>query len=150
MTPKQYLSRARGIDRRIGVMLEERAQLWALATKMSSPLTGMPHGGSGADPLAHSVERIILLEHDIDDMIGSFVDIRDEITAAIAQVEDGRYRLLLHCRYILGLSWEDIGNRMHYDPRWVQQLHGYALLAVQHILDERAKDSMENHTLSVL
>ena len=33
-------------------------------------------GGSGADPLAHSVERIILLEHDIDDMIGSFVDTR--------------------------------------------------------------------------
>ena len=66
--------------------------------------------GSGADPLAHSVERIILLEHDIDDMIGSFVDTRDEITAAIAQVEDGRYRLLLHCRYILGLGWGEIGN----------------------------------------
>ena len=91
--------------------------------------TGMPHGGSGAGPLAHSVERIILLEHDIDDMIGSFVDIRDEITAAIAQVEDGRYRLLLHCRYILGLSWEDIRNRMNYDLRWVHRLHGTQLLA---------------------
>ena len=138
MTPKQYLSRARGIDRRIDTLLEERARLWALATKMSSPLTGMPSGGSGEDPLAHAVERIMLLDRTINEVVDNYVDTRDEIAAVITQVEDGRYRLLLHCRYILGLGWEDIGNRMSYDLRWIHRLHGCALLAVQNILYKSA------------
>ena len=53
--------------------------------------------------------------------------LKGEIYRAIRTVEDPTRRLLLEYRYIHGLTWEQVAERMGYDLRWVHRLHGKAL-----------------------
>lgn len=129
MTPKQYLSRARCADNQVNALLEERARLWELATKTSSQITGMPGGGSG-DTAARAVERLVQLEGNISAQIDDYVRVRIECDGVISAVGDGTLEAVLRLRYLAGLSWDDIADRLHYTRRHVTRLHGIALLRV--------------------
>ena len=52
---------------------------------------------------------------------------REEAKAQIEQIADGRYREVLHRRYLQGDSWEYIAVGMGYAFRTVLWLHGKAL-----------------------
>ena len=58
------------------------------------------------------------------------IAMREEAKAQIEQIADGRYREVLHRRYLQGESWEYIAVGMGYSFRQVTRLHGGALRAI--------------------
>lgn len=63
---------------------------------------------------------------------------RLEIKKALDSLQDERLQLLMSLRYIDGLTWEQVADRMHMDYRWIHRLHNRALeqLAIEsHGLD---------------
>ncbi len=123
---KAWLGRYRQLDQRIGQLAEEISLWRSRAQKITPSYEGQPRGG-GEDRLQSAVEMILQLEKEADREIDALVALKGEIRRAIRTVEDSTLRLLLEYRYIHGLTWEQVAERMGYDQRWVYRLHGKAL-----------------------
>ena len=130
MTTKQYLRQVRNIDRRIEREEEQLERLRArVETGRMSAITGMPRGG-GTD-WTDTVDRLIALEQRLNARIREMCRVKADAIDMIDRVEDGRFRELLDCYYIKGMTWEQVAHEMHLDLRWVYRLHGRALRAVR-------------------
>lgn len=128
---KQFLRQVRNIDRRIE---REEEQLKRLREKVEagrmSAVTGMPRGGSS--DWTDTVDRLIALEQRLNARIREMCRVKADAIDMIDRVEDGRYRELLDCYYIKGMTWEQVAEALGYkDVRWVYVLHGRALRAVR-------------------
>ena len=131
MTAKEFLRRARTIDRRVDESVERAERLRARleAGRMSS-ITGMPRGG-GADWTV-TADRLIELEQVVNRRTRELVRWKLAAIDAIRAVEDPRLAELLELYYIDGYTWEQVAERMGYsDVRWVYVLHGRALRLVK-------------------
>lgn len=128
---KQFLRQVRNIDRRIE---REEEQLKRLRAKVEagrmSAVTGMPRGG--ASDWTDTVDHLIVLEQRLNARIREMCQVKGRAIDMIDRVEDGRFRELLDCYYIKGMTWEQVAEAMGYkDVRWVYVLHGRALKAVK-------------------
>ena len=129
LTPKEFLSQAWQIDRRIESKIEERERLESkLTTGRIANLSGMPRGG-GYD-WTDTVANVIRLTEQINAEINHLCAVKRMVNDAIDAVEDSRYRRVLELRYRNYMSWEQIAEEVGYDARHVQRLHGEALLCV--------------------
>ena len=130
MTAKEFLRRARKVDRRVDEATErvERTRARLESGRMSS-VTGMPRGG-GAD-WTETVDRLIELERVVNARTRELVRWKLLAIDAIRAVEAPRLAELLELYYIDGLTWEQVAERMGLDQRWVYRLHGRALLLVK-------------------
>lgn len=129
MTAKEFLRRARSIDRRVDEATErvERLRARLEAGRMSS-ITGMPRGG-GADWTV-TADRLIELEQAVNRRTRELVRWKLAAIDAIRAVEDPRLAELLELYYIDGYNWEQVAERMGITERWALILHGRALLQV--------------------
>ena len=127
MTAKEFLRRARAVDRRVDEATERVERILAKleAGRMSS-LTGMPRGG-GAD-WTETADRLIELEQAVNQRTRELVRWKLAAIDAIDQVEEARLREVLELYYIDGFTWEQVAQRMGVDVRTVYRLHGRALL----------------------
>ena len=130
MTAKEFLRRARTIDRRVDETEEriERLRERLEAGRMSS-LTGMPRGGS-AD-WTDTADKLIMLERRCNAQVRELVKWKLAAIDAIRAVDEPRLAELLELYYIDGLTWERVAERMMLDLRWVYRLHGQALMRVR-------------------
>jgi len=130
MTAKEFLRRARTIDRRVDETEEriERLRERLEAGRMSS-LTGMPRGGS-AD-WTDTADKLIMLERRCNAQVRELVKWKLAAIDAIRAVDEPRLAELLELYYIDGLTWERVAERMMLDLRWVYRLHGQALMKVK-------------------
>lgn len=84
MTPeneakKEYLLQYRQMERRINLLLAEKAQLLALVTKVTPSYSDAPRGSSSGNRTSIVVEKIIACEDEINQTIDQAVDLREEI-----------------------------------------------------------------------
>ena len=130
MTAKEFLRRARSVDRRVDEMTERMKRVRArLESGRMSSVTGMPRGG--AKDWTETADRLIELEQKVNAQTRELVRWKLMAIDAIDAVEEARLREVLELYYIDGLRWEDVAKRMGLDQRWVYRLHGRALLEVK-------------------
>lgn len=131
MTTKEYLSQIYYADQKIGRLQRRRD---ALRARLYS--SGSVSGQLNADRVQESLsdDRILKLIAQVDELECDIVDeiarlrkLQHRIAGEIEQVEDDRYRTILHDRYVLCRRWEDIARTMGVDKRWLFRLHGRAL-----------------------
>lgn len=132
MTAKEYLRQAYRLDQKINSDLEEMASLREMAASVSSPqFTERVQSSRNTDaPFVRCIEKIMDLEHRINQEVDLLVDLKDEIRALITTVEDTDERMVLKYRYVHNYTWEQIGNELHADSRTVRRWHGKALTHV--------------------
>ncbi|MBP3900138.1 MAG: DUF1492 domain-containing protein [Blautia sp.] len=53
---------------------------------------------------------------------------RTTICEEIEQLEDERQRQVLYYLYVKHMSWDEVAKTMGYSRRWVEHIHGHALL----------------------
>ncbi len=140
MTAKEFLRRAREVDRRVDEAQERAERLRAKleAGRMSS-VTGMPRGG-GAD-WTETADKLIELERVVNARTRELVRWKLAAIDAIWAVEEPRLSEVLELYYIDGLTWEQVAQRMGRDIRWVYRLHGRALLCVKVPEEVRGNDA---------
>lgn len=127
---KQWLSRYCHLDQHIQQKADEITTWRTRAEKITPNYWGEPRGG-GEDHIQSAVEIILQLEGEIDQEINALVALKREIQGAIQTVEDPTLQQLLEYRYLHGLTWEQVAERMDYSDRWVRKLHGEALCRLQ-------------------
>ena len=130
MTAKEFLRRARQVDRRVDEAQERVERLRAkLESGRMSAVTGMPRGGSG--DWTQTADRLIELEQAVNARTREMVRWKLAAIDAIRAVEDDRLSEVLELYYIDGFTWDQVAERMGITERWALILHGRALLAVK-------------------
>lgn len=97
-----------------------------MASVSSPRLTGMPHGTD-----THGLDDVVVRYEEIagkyEKRLKQYQKETLAIETAIEDLKDPRLRLLLRYKYMDGLRWETIADIMHYEIRWIYELHGQAL-----------------------
>lgn len=73
------------------------------------------------------IKKIELVEREIVKSIDSLVDLRNEILSKISQLEDPTLEQILHSKYILGMTFEQIGEELCYCEKQISRLHKKAI-----------------------
>lgn len=130
MTAKEFLRKAREVDRYVDEAMERVERLRAkLEAGRISQLTGMPRGGSSDWTV--TADRLIELEQKVNARTRELVRWKLAAIDAINAVEEMRLREVLELYYIDGFTWEQVAERMGYEQRQVYRLHGMALLRIK-------------------
>ena len=127
----RYLSRYRRLNQRIDRLLEEQGRWREKAMRITPVLSPVPGGGGSGSPIERPMDKVIAMEGDINAAIDALIDLRREIQGAIDKVPDENLQLLLTYRYIDGLTWERIAEKMDYSRQWILRLHGKALQKIE-------------------
>ena len=134
MTAKQWLSRARNIDREIDNLIREKQRTKDRLTKITQS-----YASDGAqmtkDP--HKFDRLAELENEIDQQVDALVETKREIMAVIKQLKSRPQRMALHDYYISMMTWEETAVDLHYSFQGVMQLRKRAIAEVEKILNGR-------------
>lgn len=129
MTAKEFLRRARQVDRRVDEAQERVERLRAkLESGRMSAVTGMPRGGAG--DWTQTADRLIELEQRVNTQTREMVRWKLAAIDAIRSVEDDRLSEVLELYYIDGFTWDQVAERMGLDKRWVFRMHGRALMKI--------------------
>ena len=126
----RYLSRYRRLNERIDRLLEEQRRWRERALKITPTLSQAPGGSESGSPVERPMDKVLEIEEEINREIDELQTVRQEIRAALNQLEDENLKLLMEYRYIDGLTWEQIAVEMHYGFQWVCKLHGRALATI--------------------
>lgn len=130
MKAKEYLHQAYRLDHRINSDIEEMARLREMASSVSSPVFGekVQTSRSTEAPFVRCIEKIMLLEKQINNEIDTLVDLKEQIRGVIDRVPDTDERMVLRYRYVHNYTWEQIGDELNVDKSTVRRWHGNALL----------------------
>ncbi|WP_314620850.1 hypothetical protein [uncultured Selenomonas sp.] len=128
MTAKEYLRRIRDTesDLRSAEQDYQRARddvMNLKAIQYDKDKVSNSHIGDLSDAIAALDKYAERVNAKWDELIA----LRTEAEKQIEQIVDGRYREVLHRRYLQGESWEYIAAGMGYAFRTVTWLHGRAL-----------------------
>ena len=134
MNVKQWLMRYISADKKIESLLRDRQETYDRLVSITSQLDGDSVSGT-KDP--HKFDELAELDGYIRQEVSKAMKIKMEITTAINELEDWRYRDVLIYRYINNYIWERIADSMSYTRQHVTRLHGYALIAIKPIIEER-------------
>lgn len=134
MTAKQWLRRYINADHRIDSLLKERQDVYDRLTKITAALDS-ESVSSTKDP--HKYDELADLDLFIRQRVAQSMAIRLEITTAIDELEDWRYRDILKYRYLNGFTWDQIANTINYSYMQVTRLHGSALKAIEQIINQK-------------
>lgn len=125
---KQELQQYGAIKREVEQLDEELARLKSsIMSARGQIITDMPRASSPeGDSLSKGVIKMVELEHLYQDMRAALCDKQAEIERALKALNPTERRLMRY-RYIDGMTWEKVAQKMNYDYRWVTRLHGRAL-----------------------
>lgn len=137
MTAKQFLNEYRDLNKEIDSMCSERVRLQRLAESIGSSL-GSSEGGknkqAGAAKFEAAIDKMIVLDEDINRKIDTLIEKRAEIESVIEKIDDTTLRTLLRYRYINGYNFERVAVEMNYSWRHMLRLHSTALNKVKQLL----------------
>lgn len=134
MQAKQYLKQAYRLNELIQCNKQELDDLHLL----SSSIPGIDYSkdkvqtnSSGDASYTNIVAKIIDLENAIKADIEKLLSLKLEIRTVINAVQDNEERLLLKCRYLNFMSWEDVCDEMNVSMRTAHRIHAVAIANVK-------------------
>ena len=89
----------------------------AKATKITTVITGMPHGGGGHDQVADGAINITEIKAAYREVLGELERMRNELDPLIDDLDNPDDRAVMRLRYIKGFSPEDIAEAIHRTDR---------------------------------
>ncbi len=98
--------------------LTEEIARWEAQAVALTARYGEASGSSGEDSLQRAVEKMLELRDELAADFRRQLTIRREIEEAIRALEDERLRELLRLRYLEGLTWDKVAERMECSQQW--------------------------------
>lgn len=128
---KQYLQRYRAARAQYASLCREINDLRESLTGTTQALRADVVSGSGpSDRMADTVAKIADMEASISGEADKVSAALDGVLAAIRAVPDQTQRTVLTLRYVEGLDWISVQERVGYERTQVYVIHGRALVAV--------------------
>ena len=136
MNAVEYLNQVKMCDTKIKNKMLEKEQWFTLATKTTCPTDGERVQSSGnPDKMSDAVTRMIEVDKEIDEMIDSFVDLKQEVIRTIEKVDEPILYDVLHKIYIQYMKPSEVADALNYSYPWINELHNRAIGKVQSIID---------------
>lgn len=128
MTAKEYLWRVRDAERDLKRLEQEYEQAKAdiLHLKAVQYDADKVTGGRIGD-LSDAIAAIEGYMERLNAQWDKLIALRKEAKVLIERIADGRYREVLHRRYLQGQTLEEIAVDLRYNYRWIKRLHGRAM-----------------------
>lgn len=124
---KEYLRKYRTHVRRIHRINAEIAELRSMKISPSVNNDGMPHGGCGQSDLSgYAAELDSMVQELIDERYYRIKDYQD-IVGSIKKLKSENEKDVLFYRYIRGMDWWEIAEKMKFSERQIFRIHGKAL-----------------------
>lgn len=128
MTAKEYLKQIWWVDREINEKMSELEYLQTKAEGLGgSGSQGAQSKGNTKDKISAIVIKIVDLQTYINMQTDKLIDLRTKITKQICKMRDQKSRVILSCRYIRHMKWEQIEKELHYEQRTLMRIHRNAL-----------------------
>lgn len=124
---KEYLRKYRTHVRRIHRINAEISELRSMKISPSVNNDGMPHGGCGQSDLSgYAAELDSMVQELIDERYYRIKDYQD-IVGRIKKLKSENEKDVLFYRYIRGMDWWEIAEKMKFSERQIFRIHGKAL-----------------------
>lgn len=134
---KSYLQKIRLYDVQINSKIEELDRLKAMTTKITPTLSGdVVSGTRNQDKLGDAIARIVDLQTEIDRRIDTLCYLKRDAMELLDKLQNPNHYEILHKRYFLFLSLEQISVDMGYSYRNICYIHGKALQAMTAVMNE--------------
>ena len=133
MTAKRYLQQLRTLNIKIQQREEQIRELKSKAMgsgSLTSDSERVQTSISG-DKMSENVSRYLDLQAEVEELLASYAETKNEIITAIQKLEDPRYIEILYKRYVGFETFDRIACDMNYNYTWICELHGQALLEFQ-------------------
>ena len=128
MTAKEYLQQVYHLNEKIESKLEQIARLQSTATRVTTVITGTPGGGTRLSSRIEDAVVAVQQQSDyLADEIKQLLNLRREVAAAIAELENHNERLVLEYRYLCFYSWQQISIVMKMGVPNIWKIHRHAL-----------------------
>ena len=128
MNGREYLEQIKKLDDKINNKINEKAELFTLATHITPTLSDMKVQTSHEqDKMGDVVAKIVMIEEEINNCIDEFVDLKTKIIKQIEALSDHRYYSLLYKKYVQYKRLYVIAEEMNYTYDYVRVLHIEAL-----------------------
>lgn len=127
---KEFLKRYQKAVRREQDILDEIQRLRADKMFPSVCNDGMPRGSSQTDLSDYVAEIDVAIEELKEERLEK-IKIYREIEMRIRCMKDEDEQEVLRMRYIKGMKWEDIAEKMNYSYSGTLKLHGRALANIE-------------------
>ena len=137
---KRYLRDYRTHVRRINRIEAELEELREMRLSMTMNNDGMPHG-SGQSDLSGYAAELDRQERDLERERCERMQTYEEIAERIKKLKSENEKDVLFYRYISGLAWWEIAEKMSFSERQIFRIHGKALVHFK--LPEDFKDVSE-------
>lgn len=126
---KEYLRGYRSSRRRIDRINGEIVELKELATSVKAiDYSGMPHGSGKQKDLSDELARIDSLAEKLGKEKESCIETYISIEKQMKEVKNEDENDVLFYRYVKGLRFWEIAEKMDCSEQWVHKLHGRALV----------------------
>lgn len=133
ITAKEYLQQIYHIRQRIDRLEARRDDIRKDLYSLKSPSGSMDadkvQTTLSGDNMLRMIARADEAERSIISTLNRLMVMKERITAEIEALDDERYKTLLLKRYVLLTKWDQIADDMHYQIKWIYDLHGQALSA---------------------
>lgn len=134
MTAKQYLNRARRIDKEIDALLR---LVQTTRESLESVTQNYDSDGATGTKNPHKFDRLVELESLVDSKVDELIALKTDILDTISKLKDNRQRILLTKYYLQMLTWEQVAVDMDYSFQHTMRMHGYALREIERIINMR-------------
>lgn len=99
----------------------------SLAEKVTHTLAPVRYTVKDGSRIENAIEKIEQHRERLAATLSALVDQCEAIESAIDAVPDARERMLLRYRYIDGMTFESIADKMGISTRWVYEIHDSAV-----------------------
>ena len=122
---KEYLRKYRTHVRRIHRINAEISELRSMKLSPSLNNDGMPHGSSQSDLSGYAAELDSMVQELIDERYCRIKDYQ-EIVGRIKKLKSENEKDVLFYRYIRGMDWWEIAEKMKFSEGQIFRIHGKA------------------------
>lgn len=136
MSARAYMERVMNAQRRIVFMEEQAARYRDMAARSTGRMDAVRSGGTQSrSKVEDGMCAFMDICRDIEKEAARLRELMEETRTLIGRLFDPAERELLELRYLSGLKWEDVAEKMLYDVRQVRRIHVRALEHVQREMD---------------
>ena len=132
MNAKQWLSRARFIDREIALLQRTKEETRDNLTKITQSYES---DGAQMTKDPHKFDRLVEIENMIDQKVDELIDTKKEITAIIFKLDDRNQKLVLISYYLRMMTLEKIAVEMNYSFRQIVNIRRHGIMEVQKLIN---------------
>ena len=128
---KEYLWKYQSAVRRVARIEAELQEVRAMKMSISvGGNDGMPRGSGQAD-LSSYAARLDKLERNLVNERYKRIKLYEDIAKQIEKLSSTNEKDVVFFRYIKGLDWYEIAEKMNFTERHVHRIHGKALVHLQ-------------------